>query len=56
MASPATRNESSEDEKFAIYLTPEEEPQIEITVGGQDVNVLIDSGVSSNVIDQQLLE
>ena len=56
MASPAMRNESSEDEIFAINLTPEEEPQVEITVGGQEVNVLIDSGASYNVIDQQLWE
>ena len=56
MASPAMRNESSEDEIFAINLTPEEESQVEITVGGQEVNVLIDSGTSCNVIDQQLWE
>ena len=30
--------------------------QVEITVGGQEVNVLIDSGASCNVIDQQLWE
>ena len=56
MASPAMRNESSEDEIFAINLTPKEEPQVEITVGGQEVNVLIDSGASCYVIDQQLWE
>ena len=37
--SPAMRNESSEDEIFATNLTPEEEPQGEITVGGQEINV-----------------
>ena len=42
--------------KRAINLTLEEEPQAEITVGGQEVNVLIDSGASCNVIDQQLWE
>ena len=31
------RNESSEDEIFVRNLTPEEEPQVEITVGGQEV-------------------
>ena len=50
------RNESSEDEIFGINLTPEEEPQVEITVGGQEVNVLIDSGAQCNVIHQQLWE
>ena len=30
--------------------------QVEINVGGQEVNVLIDSGASCNVIDQQLWE
>ena len=30
--------------------------QVEITVGGHEVNVLIDSGASCNVIDQQLWE
>ena len=34
MASPVMRIESSEEEIFAINLTPEEEPQVEITVGG----------------------
>ena len=48
------RNESSKDDIFAINLALEEEPQAEITVGGQEVNVLIDSGASCNVIDQQL--
>ena len=56
MASPAMRNESSEDEIFSINLTPEVEPQVEITVGGQEGNVLIDSGASYNVIDQHLWE
>ena len=50
------RNESSEDEIFAINLAPEKEPQVEITVGGQEANVLIDSGASCTVIDQQLWE
>jgi len=39
-ACPAERIESSE-----------EEPQVEINVRGQEVNVLIDSGASFNVID-----
>ena len=56
MASPAMRDGSSGDEIFAINLTPEEEPQVEITVGGQEGNVLIDSGALCNVIDQQLWE
>ena len=50
------RDGSSGDEIFAINLTPEEEPQVEITVGGQEGNVLIDSGALCNVIDQQLWE
>ena len=45
------RNESSEDEIFAVILTPEEEREEEITVGGQEFNVLI---ASCNAIDQQL--
>ena len=50
------RNKSSQDDIFEINLTPEEELQVEITVEGQEVNVLIDSGASCKVIDQQLWE
>ena len=44
-------NESLEDEIFAINLTPEEEPEVKVTVGGQEVHMLIDSGASCKVID-----
>ena len=45
------RNESSKDDIFAMNLTLEEEPQAEITVGGQEVNVLIlvQSGIRSQI-------
>lgn len=46
--------ESPDDEIFAINLTPEEEPEVKVIVGGQEVHVLIDSGASCNVIDHQL--
>lgn len=49
-------NESLDDEIFAIELSPEDEPEVKLTVGGQEVDMLIDSGASCNVIDHQLWE
>ena len=48
-------NESLDDEIFAIELSPEDEPEVKLTVGGQ-VDMLIDSGASCNVLDNQLWE
>jgi hypothetical protein len=47
---------SSEDEIFVVSLTPEDDPLATISIEGQEVRVLIDSGASCNVIDQQLWE
>lgn len=49
-------NESLDDEIFAIELSPEDEPEVKLTIGGQEVDMLIDSGASCNVIDHQLWE
>ena len=49
-------NESLDDEIFAIELSPEDEPEVKLTIEGQEVDMLIDSGASCNVIDHQLWE
>ena len=49
-------NESLDDEIFAIELSPEDEPEVKLTIGGQEVDMLIDSGASCSVIDHQLWE
>ena len=46
-------NESLDDEIFAIELSPEDEPEVKLTIGGQEVDMLIDSG-TCHVIDHQL--
>ncbi|CAH3149104.1 unnamed protein product, partial [Pocillopora meandrina] len=47
-------NESLDDEIFAIELSLEDEPEVKLTIGGQEVDMLIDSGASCHVIDHQL--
>ena len=49
-------NESLDDEIFAIELSPEDEPEVKLTIEGQEVDMLRDSGASCNVIDHQLWE
>ena len=49
-------NESLDDEIFAIELSPEDEPEVKLTIESQEVDMLIDSGASCNVIDHQLWE
>ena len=49
-------NESLDDEISAIELSPEDEPEVKLTIGGQEVDMFIDSGASCNVIDHQLWE
>ena len=49
-------NESLDDEISAIELSPEDEPEVKLTIGGQEVDKFIDSGASCNVIDHQLWE
>ncbi|XP_058942015.1 uncharacterized protein [Pocillopora verrucosa] len=44
-------NESLDDEISAIELSPEDEPEVKLTIGGQEVDMFIDSGASCNVID-----
>ena len=46
-------NESLDDEIFAIELSPEDELEVKLTIGGQEVDMLIDSG-TCHVIDHQL--
>jgi len=45
---------SSDDDVFVVSLDPEDNPEVTVNVGGQEVDVLIDSGASCNVIDRQL--
>ena len=49
-------NESLDDEISAIELSSEDEPEVKLTIGGQEVDMFIDSGASCNVIDHQLWE
>ena len=49
-------NKSLDDEIFAIELSPEDEPEVKLTIGGQEVDMLTDSGASCSVIDHQLWE
>ena len=50
--------DSGEEDDFAFMvlseLSSKEEPTVDLEVGGQVVNVLIDSGASCNVIDEKL--
>ena len=46
-------NESLDDEIFAIELSPEDELEVKLTIGGQEVDMLIGSG-TCHVIDHQL--
>ena len=39
-----------------MNLTGEDDPSIDIKVGGQLINVLVDSGASCNVIDEDVWE